>query len=59
MHRNKIKRWIKEIFQKKSLGDGYAVIVRDDFLQRGYKNISDEFNFALEKFVSMNKNTKA
>ena len=51
VHRNKIKRWAREIFRKRLLGRGYIVIVRRDFLEVGFKNISYDFNVALDDFV--------
>ena len=52
VHRNKIKRWVKEIFRKSSLGGGYVVVVRFGFLQEGYKSISVDFEAALDNFVN-------
>ena len=52
VHRNKIKRWIKEIFKSKSLNRGYVVVVGGGFLQEGYKNISADFEIALDNFVN-------
>ena len=52
VERNKIKRWIREIFNMKSLNAGYVVVVRDGFLQMGFKNISKDFNLALDNFVN-------
>ena len=40
VHRNKIKRWIREIFKKNLLSKGYVVVVRSGFLEAGFKNIS-------------------
>ena len=51
VHRNKIKRWAREIFRKRLLGGGYVVIVRRGFLEIGFKNISYDFNVALDDFV--------
>lgn len=51
VHRNKIKRWAREIFRKRLLGRGYIVIVRRGFLEIGFKNISYDFNVALNDFV--------
>ena len=51
MQRNKIKRWIKEIFRKNLLSHGYVVVVRRGFLETGFKNISSEFKVALDNFV--------
>ena len=52
VHRNKIKRWIREIFHHSGLNGGYVVVVRFGFLEMGYKNIVNEFNPVLKKFVN-------
>tara|TARA_Y100001970_G_C14031406_1_gene748818 strand:+ start:241 stop:420 length:180 start_codon:yes stop_codon:yes gene_type:complete len=52
VHRNKIKRWIREIFRKNLLSYGYVVVVRSGFLEAGFKNISSDFQVALENFVN-------
>ena len=52
MQRNKIKRWIKEIFRKNLLSHGYVVVVRRGFLETGFKNISIDFQAALDNFVN-------
>ena len=52
MQRNKIKRWIKEIFRKNLLSHGYVVVVRRGFLETGFKNISIDFQSALDNFVN-------
>ena len=52
MHRNKIKRWIREIFRKSLLGEGYVVVVRRGFLNAGFKNISCDFESVLDNFVN-------
>tara|TARA_B100000579_G_scaffold362657_1_gene320852 strand:+ start:188 stop:571 length:384 start_codon:yes stop_codon:yes gene_type:complete len=52
IHRNKIKRWIREIFRKNLLGGGYVVVVRGGFLEVGFKNISFDFGLALDNFVN-------
>ena len=52
MRRNKIKRWIREIFRKSLLGEGYVVVVRKGFLKAGFKNISCDFESALDNFVN-------
>ena len=52
MQRNKIKRWIKEIFKKNLLSHGYVVVVRRGFLEAGFKNISIDFQAALDNFVN-------
>ncbi|MBF12682.1 MAG: ribonuclease P protein component [Flavobacteriaceae bacterium] len=52
VQRNKIKRWIREIFNKNILGQGYIVIVRRGFLEAGFKNISSSFQAALDNFVN-------
>ena len=51
VHRNKIKRWAREIFRKRLLDRGYIVVVRRGFLEIGFKNISYDFNVALDDFV--------
>ena len=43
VQRNKIKRWIREIFNKNLLKNGYVVVVRSGFLETGFKNISSDF----------------
>tara|TARA_B100001989_G_scaffold250075_1_gene226539 strand:- start:526 stop:738 length:213 start_codon:yes stop_codon:yes gene_type:complete len=52
VHRNKIKRWIRNIFQKKLLNGGYVVVVRAGFLETGFKDIHNGFDSALEKFLT-------
>tara|TARA_Y100000992_G_C20878000_1_gene310447 strand:- start:175 stop:468 length:294 start_codon:yes stop_codon:yes gene_type:complete len=52
VHRNKIKRWVRDIFQKNSLNKGYVVVVRAGFLETGYKEIHNVFKSALEKFLT-------
>ena len=52
MHRNKIKRWIREIFRRGMLSEGYIVVVRRGFLEAGFKNISYGFRSALDNFVN-------
>ena len=52
VHRNKIKRWIREIFRKSCLGDRYVVVVRRGFLEVGFKNVSCDFELALDNFVN-------
>tara|TARA_B100000614_G_scaffold139400_1_gene123931 strand:- start:463 stop:642 length:180 start_codon:yes stop_codon:yes gene_type:complete len=52
VHRNKIKRWVKDIFRKKLLNKGYVVVVRQGFLEAGYKEIHNGFNSALENFLT-------
>jgi len=52
VQRNKIKRWIREIFNKNILGQGYIVVVRRGFLEAGFKNISSSFRVALDNFVN-------
>jgi ribonuclease P protein component len=52
VQRNKIKRWIKEIFRKNLLSHGYVVVVRRGFLETGFKNISSDFQAALDNFVN-------
>ena len=50
MQRNKIKRWIREIFRKNVLSHGYVVVVRRGFLEAGFKNISSDFQVVLDNF---------
>ena len=52
VQRNKIKRWIREIFNKNLLGYGYVVVVKRGFLEAGFKNISSDFQVALDNFVN-------
>ena len=52
VQRNKIKRWIREIFKTKSLSKGYVVVVGVGFLQEGYKSISADFGAVLDNFVN-------
>jgi ribonuclease P protein component len=52
VQRNKIKRWIREIFRKNLLSYGYVVVVRRGFLETGFKNISIDFQAALDNFVN-------
>ena len=52
VHRNKIKRWIREIFHNSGLDKGYVVVVRLGFLEMGYRNVFNEFNPVLKKFVN-------
>jgi len=52
VHRNKIKRWVRDIFQKNTLNKGYVVVVRTGFMEIGYKEIHNEFKTALEKFLT-------
>ena len=52
MHRNKIKRWVRDIFQKNMLTRGYVVMSRAGFLETGYKDIHDQFNAALKDFLT-------
>jgi len=52
VQRNKIKRWIREIFKKNLLSHGYVVVVRRGFLEAGFKNISSNFQAALDNFVN-------
>ena len=51
VQRNKIKRWIREIFNKNLLNNGYIVVVRRGFFETGFKNISSDFQTALDNFV--------
>jgi len=50
VQRNKIKRWIREIFRKNVLSHGYVVVVRRGFLEAGFKNISSDFQVVLDNF---------
>jgi len=52
VHRNKIKRWVRDIFQKHLLNRGYIVVIRAGFLETGYKDIHNGFKSALEKFLT-------
>ena len=52
VHRNKIKRWIREIFRRGMLSEGYIVVVRRGFLEVGFKSISYDFGLALDNFVN-------
>ena len=52
VQRNKIKRWIREIFRKNLLSHGYVVVVRRGFLETGFENISIDFQAALDNFVN-------
>ena len=52
VHRNKIKRWIREIFHQSGLNEGYVVVVRFGLLEMGYRNIVEEFYPVLKKFVN-------
>tara|TARA_Y100000766_G_scaffold280004_1_gene289120 strand:- start:823 stop:1035 length:213 start_codon:yes stop_codon:yes gene_type:complete len=52
VHRNRIKRWVRDIFQKHLLRSGYVVVIRAGFLETGYKDIHNEFNVALENFLN-------
>ena len=51
VQRNKIKRWIKEIFHFSGLNGGYVVVVRFGFLEMGYRNVFNEFHPVLKKFA--------
>ena len=46
--RNKIKRWVREVFSKRSSKMGYVVVVRKGFLQKGFKFIFNTLNSALD-----------
>jgi ribonuclease P protein component len=46
--RNKIKRWVREVFSKRSSKMGYVVVVKKGFLQKGFKFIYSTFNSALD-----------
>jgi len=37
--RNKAKRWIREVFKKHDLGNGFVVVVRVGFLDLGFHEI--------------------
>ena len=52
VQRNKIKRWIREVFRKNLLSHGYVVVVRRGFLETGFKNVSSDFQAALDNFVN-------
>jgi len=52
VHRNKIKRWVRDIFQKHLLSRGCVVVIRAGFLETGYKHIHNEFNAALKNFLT-------
>ena len=52
MHRNKIKRWVRNIFPKHLLKRGYIVVIKAGFLETGYKEIHNEFNTALKNFLN-------
>ena len=52
VQRNKIKRWIREIFNKNLLSHGYVVVIRPGFLEAGFKNASCDFGRALDNFVN-------
>tara|TARA_Y100001935_G_scaffold122061_1_gene101213 strand:+ start:359 stop:562 length:204 start_codon:yes stop_codon:yes gene_type:complete len=52
VHRNKIKRWVRDIFHKNLLNKGYVVVVKAGFLEAGYNEIHKGFNSALEKFLT-------
>ncbi len=52
VHRNKIKRWIREIFHHSGLNGGYVVVVKFGFLEMGYRDVFNEFNPVLKKFAS-------
>jgi ribonuclease P protein component len=52
VQRNKIKRQVREIFKTKSLNKGYVVVVGVEFLKTGYKNVSVDFEAALDNFVN-------
>ncbi|MDA7600773.1 ribonuclease P protein component [Gammaproteobacteria bacterium] len=52
VHRNKIKRWTKEIFRKSLMSEGFVVVVRRGFLEAGFKKIYCDFGLALDNFVN-------
>ena len=52
VERNKIKRWVREIFRKKSLNQGFVVAIKRGFLQKGFRNNYDAFNLGLESFIN-------
>ena len=52
MHRNKAKRWIKEIFNTGYESNGYVVVVRQGFLQKGFADICVDFQNSLDNFVN-------
>ena len=50
VRRNKIKRWIRNIFKLHSLNGGFVVVVRSGFFERGFNNMSEELGGSLEAF---------
>ena len=52
VERNKIKRWVREIFRKKSLNQGFVVAIKRGFLEKGFGNNYDAFNLELENFIN-------
>ena len=55
VHRNKIKRWVRNIFKLHSLNNGFVVIVRPGFFERGYKDLCIELEAPLIGFVQKTK----
>ncbi len=52
VQRNKIKRWVREIFNKNLLSYGYIVVVKPGFLEAGFENVSSDFQGAIDNFVN-------
>tara|TARA_Y100000996_G_scaffold102895_2_gene75112 strand:- start:901 stop:1104 length:204 start_codon:yes stop_codon:yes gene_type:complete len=52
VQRNKIKRWIREIFNKNLLSHGYVVVVRPGFLEAGFESVSSDLQGAIDNFVN-------
>ncbi|MBD63128.1 MAG: ribonuclease P protein component [Gammaproteobacteria bacterium] len=53
VHRNKIKRWIREIFRHNYQSRGYVVVVKEGFLKMGFVKISQNFQQSLSEFNSL------
>ena len=52
VERNKIKRWVREIFRTKSLNQGFVVAIKRGFLEKGFRNNYDALNLGLENFIN-------
>tara|TARA_Y100000992_G_scaffold302506_1_gene276963 strand:+ start:369 stop:572 length:204 start_codon:yes stop_codon:yes gene_type:complete len=52
VQRNKIKRWIREIFNKNLLSHGYVVVIRPGFLEAGFESVSSDLQGAIDNFVN-------
>ena len=52
VQRNKIKRWVREIFNKNLLSHVYIVVVKPGFLEAGFENVSSDFQGAIDNFVN-------